>query len=86
MEAGHSLQHQSQPQSALTAPDQGRHKPGQHPSEGVELGAKQMQSEARLEPGILEQHQGRHQEHWDGLRSGPEQSSGKENLVMPSGL
>lgn len=68
------------PQSSLTAPVQASHKPGQCPVEGVELGAKQMQSETRLESGILEQHQGRHQEHWDGLKCGPEQSSGKEKL------
>lgn len=67
-------------QGSLTAPDEASDKPGPGTIQGTELGAKQMESGTGLETGILQQHQGRNQQPWDGLKCGPGQPAGTIKL------
>lgn len=67
-------------QGLLTAPDEASDKPGPEAIQGAVLGAKQTESGTGLETSILQQHQGRNQQPWDGLKCGPGQSAGTVKL------
>lgn len=67
-------------QGSLTAPGEANDKPGPRAIQAAESGAEQTESGTGLDTGILQQHQGRHQEPWDGLKCGPGHSAGTAKL------